>query len=166
MDSFLKVITTDFFVTFGPFICFVIETLESFLQSVNHQDKVKMMSLIYAHQTQNAKSEFKYHIIFSSDRSSRKANCQALAPNPLVPNPKPRGLGLTLNCSRPSPITFKHEGGVPQQNSNSKNILEWSPVLVQQKKIQLDSKRKDIGRVVQHIQGEHQQTLSKCQHPG
>ena len=33
-----------------------------------------MMSLIYAHQTQNAKSEFKYHIIFSSDRSSRKAN--------------------------------------------------------------------------------------------
>ena len=42
--------------------------------------------------------------------------CQALVPNPLVPNPKPRGLGLTLKCCRPPPtITFKHEGGVPQK---------------------------------------------------
>ena len=35
-------------------------------------------------------------------------NCQALAPNPLVPNPKPRGLGLTLNYSRPPPPPTTH----------------------------------------------------------
>ena len=61
-----------------------------------------------------------------------------LAPNPLVPNAKPRGLGLTLNCSRPPPPdhppnhhpqTFKHDRGVPQQNSKSKNILDWSPLV-------------------------------------
>ena len=61
-------------------------------------------------------------------------------PKPLAPKPKPRGLGLTLECCRPPPPThhpptFKHEGGVPQQNSKSKNILEWSPLLVQQKNL-------------------------------
>jgi len=38
-----------------------------------------------------------------------------------------------------------HEGGVPQQNSMSKNILEWSPLLVQPNKFQVDSERKDMG---------------------
>ena len=68
-------------------------------------------------------------------------------PKPLAP--KPRGLGLTLKSHGPlhhHPITFKHEGGVPHQYSKSKNILEWYPVLVNQKKIQLDSKRKDMGK--------------------
>ena len=53
-------------------------------------------------------------------------------PKPLALNRKPRGLRLTLKCLRPPPpptrlITLEHEGGVPQQNSMSKNILEWSP---------------------------------------
>ena len=39
--------------------------------------------------------------------------CQALFPNPLVPNPQSRGLGLTLKSygpPPPHPITFEHEG--------------------------------------------------------
>ena len=57
-------------------------------------------------------------------------------PKPLAPkpqNPKPRGLGLTLKSYRPPPphpITFKHDGGVPQKNSKSKKVSEWSPLLV------------------------------------
>ena len=67
--------------------------------------------------------------------------CQALAPNsspkPLVS--KPKGLGLTLKyygppphhpTTQPHPMTFKHEGGVPQQNPKSKTFSEWSPLLV------------------------------------
>ena len=75
-------------------------------------------------------------------------------------NPKPRGLGLTLKSyGPPTPphptapphhpttphITFEHEGGVPQPNSVSKNILEWSPPLVKPNKFQVDRKRKDMG---------------------
>jgi len=32
------------------------------------------------------------------------------------------------------PITFNHEGGVPQKSSESKKVLEWSPLLACQKK--------------------------------
>ena len=32
------------------------------------------------------------------------------------------------------PITFKHEGGVPQQNPKSKTYSKWSPLLVCQEK--------------------------------
>ena len=42
-------------------------------------------------------------------------------------NQKPRGLGLTL-----------------KQYSKNKNVSQWSPLLVQQKKSQVDSERKDI----------------------
>merc|ERR1719414_1393468 len=38
----------------------------------------------------------------------------------------------------------KHEGGVPQKSSKNKNSPEWSPLLVRQKKIQVDSERKDL----------------------
>ena len=33
-----------------------------------------------------------------------------------------------------TPLTFKHEGGVPQKSSENKNGPEWSPLLVCQKK--------------------------------
>ena len=47
---------------------------------------------------------------------------QTLSPKTQKPkNPKQSGLGLT-----PPTITFKHEGGVPQQNSNSKKGSECS----------------------------------------
>ena len=52
-----------------------------------------------------------------------------LAPKPQKPkNLKPRGLGLTLKSHGPPPhpITFKHEGGVPQKSSKIKNGSEWS----------------------------------------
>ena len=37
-------------------------------------------------------------------------NCQALAPNPLRPNPKPRGLGLTLVLSSKKQFRWKARG--------------------------------------------------------
>ena len=39
----------------------------------------------------------------------------------------------------------------------SRNILEWSPLLVKPNKFQVDGERKDKG-VVHHVQGEHHQT--------
>ena len=59
--------------------------------------------------------------------------CQALAPNPLVPKPKnpkkPKKGPWTYTkiiwaTTPPHPITFKHEGGVPQQNPKSKTYSE------------------------------------------
>ena len=38
----------------------------------------------------------------------------------------------------------KHEGGVPQKSSENKNGLEWSTLLVHEKKIQVDSEKKDL----------------------
>ena len=67
--------------------------------------------------------------------------CQA-PPSPIRPKTK-SDWGWHSKCCRPPPPpppTFKHEGGIPQQNS--KNILEWSPLPI---KIQMDSKRKDMG---------------------
>ena len=71
-------------------------------------------------------------------------------PKTFSPKPKTKGpwadtklLQATTHHHHP-PITFKHEGGVPQQNSMSKNILEWSPLLVQPNKFQVDSERKDM----------------------
>ena len=51
---------------------------------------------------------------------------------------------LQATHHHPPPHNFKHEGGVPQQNSKVKNILEWSSLLVHKKRFQLDSKRKDM----------------------
>ena len=57
---------------------------------------------------------------------------QTLSPKPLVLKPKPKGLGLTLKSygSPQQPITFKHIGGVQQQNQKSKTYSKWSPLLV------------------------------------
>ena len=67
-------------------------------------------------------------------------------PKPQTQKPKTKGPWADTKLRQAThppthhpPITFKHEGGVPQQYSKSKNILKWSSVLVQQKKIQLDS---------------------------
>ena len=88
------------------------------------------------------------HFVFLSSPVSKH-----LIPKPPRPNPNQdpldlnqKGLGLTLKCCRPPPPTpnFKHERGVQQQNSMSKNILEWSPLLVQPNKFQVDSERKDM----------------------
>ena len=79
-------------------------------------------------------------------------------PKPLAPkhkNPKPRGLGLTIKSHRPPPphhpITFKHDGGVPQKNSMSKKGSEWSPLLVQQKNRGGGQQEQGHG-VVYHVQ--------------
>ena len=62
----------------------------------------------------------------------------------ITKNPKQRGLGLTLKLYVPPPnhptppTTLKHEGGVPQKNSKSKKVS------VSVKKVQVDSKRKDM----------------------
>ena len=106
--------------------------------------------------------------------------CQALVPNPkpsspqspqthpnlVQPSSKPkltqRGLGLTLKSCRPPthhhqpPITFKHEGGVSQKSSESKNGPEWSNQLVRQKKIEGGQREGGHG-VVHHLQQEYHQ---------
>ena len=79
----------------------------------------------------------------------KRKNCQAKAPT----------LSLKIsNCfqlikscvvgghfwATTHPITYKHEGGVPQKNSRSKKGSEYSPLLVQQKKTQVDSEKKDM----------------------
>ena len=70
---------------------------------------------------------------------------QTLSPkNPLRPNPNQVPIRPKTKRDHP-PITFKHEGGVPQQNSKSKNIYEWSPLLDQPNTFQVDSERKDMG---------------------
>ena len=65
------------------------------------------------------------------------------------------------------PITFKHEGAVPQKSSENKNGPEWSPLLVHQKKMvppTCPSKKKSGGQqeeghgVVHHLQQEHHQS--------
>ena len=74
---------------------------------------------------------------------------QTLSPKPFCPKPKTKGpwadTKLLQATTTTHPPTFKHEGGVPQQNTMSKNILEWSPLLLQQNKFQVDSERKDMG---------------------
>ena len=68
--------------------------------------------------------------------------------SPKTPKPKTKGpwadTKISWATTPPQPITFKHEGGVPQKNSKSKKGLEWSPLLVQQKKPHADSERKDM----------------------
>ena len=49
-------------------------------------------------------------------------------------------------------ITFNHEGGNPQQNPKSKNLLEWSPLYAKQ--ISGGKQEKGHG-VVHHVQEEH-----------
>ena len=51
-------------------------------------------------------------------------------PKPLAPKTQNQGAGLTLESHGPPPhpITFKHEGRVPHQNSKSKKGSEWSPL--------------------------------------
>ena len=55
------------------------------------------------------------------------ANFQALVPKPQ----KGTGADIKTSWANPPhhPITFKHEGGVLQTNSWTKNILNWSPLL-------------------------------------
>ena len=82
-----------------------------------------------------------------------KSQLSSPGPKPFSPKPKTKGpwadtkllQATTTTTTHHHPLTFKHEGGVPQQNSMSKNILEWSPILVQPNKFQVDSERKDMG---------------------
>ena len=72
------------------------------------------------------------HIIKQSLNAAKKLNeaiprispldylLSSPGPKPLVSKPKPKGLGLTLKSYGPHSITFKHEGGVPQQNPERK----------------------------------------------
>ena len=95
--------------------------------------------------------------------SSRKWNVIIKALNPYcqaqVPIPIPKSWLSPTNSKRtgadtkilwathhhpPHPITFEHDGRVPHKKSKSKKGSEWSPLLVQQKKTQVDSKRKDM----------------------
>ena len=110
--------------------------------------------------------------------------CQALAPNPLDPNPKPRGLGLTLKCCRPPhidsgsttqtlapPTQLLSMNTQTTQHSKSKNILEWSPLLVQRNKFQVNSEREDRWQSTMFKENIINinlliAPLSKCQHPG
>ena len=72
---------------------------------------------------------------------------QTLSTKPFSPKSKTKGPWADTKLLQAThyPLTLKHEGLVLQQNSKSKNILERSHVLVHQKKIQLYSKRKDMG---------------------
>ena len=53
-------------------------------------------------------------------------------PNPVKPVTKGLRLLTLESCMPPPPlpITFDHEGGVPQHYSKSKNIPQWSFLLV------------------------------------
>ena len=77
-------------------------------------------------------------------------------PKPQTPKPKTKGPRadtkiswatthrlwlLHIDSGFTPPITFKHEGGVPQKNSKSKKGLEWSSLLVYQKKFGISPKR-------------------------
>ena len=63
------------------------------------------------------------------------------APKPQTQKPKTKGpwtdTKISWATTQPHPtippITFMHEGGVPQKHSKSKKGSEWSPLLVQQK---------------------------------
>ena len=124
------------------------EGVEQKIQLQTQRDKTKLLAINFTFGCSNPYELWSCCLLSSPGP-------KPLAPNLLVPNPKPRGLGLTLNCSRPPPPppttttthppTLKHEGGVPQQNTMSKNILEWSPLLLKQNKCQVDSDRKDMG---------------------
>ena len=80
---------------------------------------------------------------------------QTLSPKPLFSKAKPKGLGLTLKShGKPPhhpntpphhptpPKTFKHEGGVPQQNPESKTYSECSPLHVHNKKLRWTAKER------------------------
>ena len=88
-------------------------------------------------------------------------------------NQKQRGLGLTLKCCRPPPptthppLTFKHEGGVPQQNSKSKKGSECSPLLVQQKNLRWTARGRTCSSPPCSVRTSSillVESLSKCQH--
>ena len=68
------------------------------------------------------------------------SKCQGLTQKYYGPTIQPTTLTTPTNPSTQQtypptpPITFNHEGGVPQKSSESKKVLEWSPLLVCQKK--------------------------------
>ena len=68
------------------------------------------------------------------------SKCQGLTRKYYGPTIQPTTLTTPTNPSTQQtypptpPITFNHEGGVPQKSSESKKVLEWSPLLVCQKK--------------------------------
>ena len=76
------------------------------------------------------------------------SKCQGLTRKYYGPTIQPTTLTTPTNPSTQQtypptpPKTFNHEGGVPQKSSESKKVLEWSPLLVCQKKfkpsLQLD----------------------------
>ena len=77
-------------------------------------------------------------------------NCQALSPNP------------------PSTTTTHHPSmkeGSHKKNSKSKNVLEWSPLLVHQKKNSA-GQWKEEHQVVHHVQGEHHKSYLLHKHLG
>ena len=94
---------------------------------------------------------------------------QNLIPRTPSPNPnqvqlssntqlRPRGLRLTLKSCRPpppptNPITFKHEGGVSQQNPKTKTYSEWLSV-----KKKSGGPREEGHRAVRHVQWAHHQS--------
>ena len=69
------------------------------------------------------------------------SKCQGLTQKYYGPTIQPTTLTTPTNPSTQQtypptpPKTFNHEGGVPQKSSESKKVLEWSPLLVCQKKI-------------------------------
>ena len=105
--------------------------------------------LTLLHQSPQSGSSVINSEVVASEQMRFLVKLSSPGPKPLSPkpkNPKPRGLGLTLKSCRPPPttthpITFKHEGGVPQQNPKSKTYSEWSPLLVRIK-MKVDSNRK------------------------
>ena len=68
------------------------------------------------------------------------SKCQGLTQKYYGPTIQPTTLTTPTNPSTQQtypptpPKTFNHEGGVPQKSSESKKVLEWSPLLVCQKK--------------------------------
>ena len=68
------------------------------------------------------------------------SKCQGLTRKYYGPTIQPTTLTTPTNPSTQQtypptpPITFNNEGGVPQKSSECKKVLEWSPLLVCQKK--------------------------------
>ena len=69
------------------------------------------------------------------------SKCQGLTQKYYGPTIQPTTLTTPTNPSTHQtypptpPKTFNHEGGVPQKSSESKKVLEWSPLLVCQKNL-------------------------------
>ena len=90
------------------------------------------------------------------------SKCQGLTQKYYGPTIQPTTLTTPTNPSTQQtypptpPITFNHEGGVPQKSSENKNGPEWSPLLVRKKNS--GGQQEEGHGVVHHLQQEHHQS--------